>query len=97
MTNDPYAIMLAPTIATLIYFIPSTYLYGKTLGKKLMGLEVVRMSGEPRSFWRLLMRETVGKWVGMLCLGLGYIWFRFQKDRRAWHDLMTDSIVVDIR
>ena len=31
--NNPYIIKLAPTIATLLYFVSSTYFYGKTLGK----------------------------------------------------------------
>ena len=36
-----------------------------------MGLEVIRMFGEHRSFLRILMRETIGKWIGIILLGAG--------------------------
>jgi len=69
-------------------------LYGKTIGKKLLGLEVIDFKGEKRNFFQIFFRETIAKFISGVVLFLGYIWFRFQKDHRAWHDLMARTIVV---
>ncbi len=79
--------------STCYYVIP-TFLYGKTIGKKLLGLEVIDFKGEKRNFFQIFFRETIAKFISGIVLFLGYIWFRFQKDHRAWHDLMARTIVV---
>lgn len=74
-----------------IYFMA----YGSTIGKNTAGLVVIKTTDyESTSFPRMLLRETAGKAISLLCLGIGFLWFFYDEDGLTWHDLMTQSIVV---
>ena len=91
-----HADTLARLALVLFYYVLPTYASGQTLGKKLMGLYVVRFSDEKElGIGQVILRETLGKTISWLCLGLGFIWVSFNKKRRAWHDLMANTWVVE--
>ena len=77
----------------LIYEVPMTALYGATLGKMLVGLQVIRTDASPVG-WRVSLLRFLGKLVGELPFFLGCLWAAFRRDKRAWHDLMTGTRVV---
>jgi uncharacterized RDD family membrane protein YckC len=64
-----------------------------TPGKRLLGLKVVDQNGLPISFWRASGR-TAGKILSSI-LFIGYIMAFFTKDKRALHDLMAGTIVIE--
>lgn len=97
MLGVPLPEILNNIIMLLAYWVVPTTMTGQTLGKRLMGLRVVSVSGEDIGFFRILMRESVGRLISTIFLFLGYIWSFFREDRRAWHDLMVGSKVLDIR
>lgn len=80
---------IAFVIVTLGYvgFLSRLLSKGMTLGKKLLGVKVVeKLTGNNPGFWRMLLRETIGKGVSGLVFGLGYFWAIWDKDGQAWHD-----------
>jgi len=62
-------------------------------GKRLLGLKVVDQNGLPISFWRAFGR-TAAKILSSILL-IGYIMAFFTKDKRALHDLMAGTIVIE--
>ncbi len=65
-----------------------------TLGKALCGLTVRRADDQVVRVWRVLVRETLGKFISLLVLSLGYFWVGFSRRKRGWHDLMGGTQVV---
>ena len=66
---------------------------GQTLGKKALGLRVVRTGGYKLGLGRAILR-LVGYWLSTLALGLGFIWIVFDRRRQGWHDKIADTQVV---
>jgi len=74
---------------------------GQTIGKRMVGIKVVRTDGSPASFGRIfLMRNVVSTLPAFLpFIGLLYQLvidpiFIFQDSRRCLHDLIADTTVV---
>jgi len=76
---------------------------GQTLGKKVVGIRVVRANLKPVGFWWSVLREAVVK--GLLFGALGSVtggianlvdalWPLVDGERRALHDFVVDSRVV---
>lgn len=76
---------------------------GQTVGKKLMGIRVVRLGDESNpGFVRVvLLRTFVPGLIGSLPFGIGILFtlvdicFIFRSDRRCLHDLIADTKVVE--
>lgn len=61
----------------------------------MLGEQVVdRREGNFPGFWRMILRELIGKSVSSLFLGLGYFWAIWDKDGQAWHDKISGTVVV---
>jgi uncharacterized RDD family membrane protein YckC/ribosomal protein L40E len=79
-----------------LYGLAALYLWSKgtTPAKKLLGMKVITEDGEPAGFWRMAIRETVGKGISTAVIGLGLVAIPFDKERQGWHDHMFDTWVV---
>lgn len=82
-------------VMNLFYF---TYFHGttgQTLGKRLLGLKVVRLSGEPMTLGTAFLR-----WVGYIVSGvvfyLGFLWIAFDARKQGWHDKIAGTCVVRV-
>ncbi len=65
---------------------------GATPGMLIMKLRLIDLStglAPKRAFWRGVLGV-----LSALPAGLGYIWAVWEKDHRTWHDLLTDTQVV---
>jgi uncharacterized RDD family membrane protein YckC len=67
---------------------------GVSAGKFLFGIRVTRADretapGAVRGFFRAIAVS-----LSLACLGLGYLWSLWDRDRRAWHDMLTGTRVV---
>lgn len=86
------AVNLVLSAAYYVYFIGKS---GQTLGKKAMSIKVVRKDNQQvPGFMAALLRETIGKAVSAIVLGLGYLWAIWDKDKQAWHDKIAGTIVI---
>jgi uncharacterized RDD family membrane protein YckC len=81
-------------IAYVVWAI-TLFAQGTTPGKNLLGLRVVKETGEHAGFWAMLVREWIGKWwISQLILGLGFVWILLDRDRQGWHDKLMSTYVV---
>lgn len=77
------------------YYTLFTGLKGWTPGKRLLRLQVVGKDGEKISLLR-----SLGRWVAYFPSGLlyvGLLWIFVDRDRRAWHDWLGGTRVIDSR
>lgn len=79
----------------VFYFILCTYHAGTTPGKRVMNLRVVSAVEEEKlSFFNVLYRETVGRFLSGLVLCIGYILIGIDKEKRGLHDMLCDTRVI---
>jgi uncharacterized RDD family membrane protein YckC len=71
--------------------------WGQSLGKRLLKIKVVRLSGQPMELWRILiLRNLVVHVVSQACgiVALVDALLIFGEDQRCIHDHLADSKVV---
>ncbi|MFJ8104268.1 RDD family protein [Streptomyces sp. NPDC096132] len=81
----------------IVYEALPTAKWGRTLGKKLFGLEVRDIEGhEPPSFGAALRRWLVYSVPGLLVIGVvGVVWGVFDRPwRQCWHDKAAHTFVA---
>jgi uncharacterized RDD family membrane protein YckC len=88
---------VAVAAVALLNFVVVAGLSGRTLGKWLAGLRVVRKDGERLGFARSLVRHLVGYALTALTLGLGFLLAALNSRGRALHDLLAGTVVVRSR
>lgn len=83
------ALFLVPAI----YFAVATSRFGTTVGKRLLGLHVVRLDGRPLTLFEGI--ERFGAYFGILgTLGLGLFDLWRDPNRRLGHDRAVDTVVL---
>lgn len=76
------------------YFVLMTYFTGSTLGKKLLQICVVSAEERKPTFFEIVFRESVGKFLSALVLYVGYFMIGGDKQKRGLHDILSDTYVV---
>lgn len=89
-------IMLCSTLAGVFYYVFFTGYSGQTPGKMALRLKVVRLDDSPVSYGQAFIRETIGKFISGIVLGIGYLMVALRSDKRGLHDLMADTRVIKI-
>lgn len=86
-------------VAAILNFVGLTGLRGRTLGKWVTGLRIVRKNAEPLTFGSSLLRHLVGYPLSLITLGIGFLIAAFNARGRALHDIIAGTIVVreDVR
>ena len=88
----------APMLIVQLYFLRRD---GQTLGKKALGIRIVRTDGNLSSLGRLiLLRMIPPTLVGFIpiagpFLGMANVLFIFGPARRCLHDYIADTVVVE--
>ena len=87
---------LLALLLLLGYVVWALWLFGtgRSPGKWLLGMRVVREDGRSANFLIMLMREWIGKFISGMFFGLGYLWILFDRDRQGWHDKLLNTYVV---
>lgn len=98
--------ILGPMLSTVLtglatFLIPIVYnalfeggKLGSTPGKIYCGLAVRHRSGRKLTYKEAALRGF-GKYLSWICFMIGYAVAFFRKDRKALHDFLVDSIVID--
>jgi uncharacterized RDD family membrane protein YckC len=68
---------------------------GQTLGMQVWGIRVQNADGTGISLWQALLRFIVAI-ASWLCVGLGFFWSLFDKQKRSWHDMYSETQLVRI-
>lgn len=99
------ALMVLGGLAVLglfLYQLLLLYRHGQTLGKRQLGIRIVRSNGDAAEFSHLLLKRSLLPGViGMIPLlgslfGLANILWIFGDEKRCLHDLLADTIVVRV-
>jgi len=69
------------------------WMKGATPGKKLMGIRVVRLDGQPVTWWHAF--ERAGGYAAGLATGLlGFAQILWDPNRQAIHDRVAGTVVI---
>ena len=79
----------------LVYFSVMHGVFGRTLGKTLLGLKVVRLDGSELSFLDGIVR-TINYALSAIPFGLGFFVTVFSRRRLAFHDLVCGTRVIHV-
>lgn len=66
-----------------------------TIGKRLLGLEVITSDGGTTSFGQATIRHLM-KFLSLFCLMIGFLMAGWTKRRQALHDMPCDCLVVRV-
>ena len=91
--------ILLATLANALYVVGGWAWRGRTPGKSLLGLTVVRRGeiGGRGIGWKTALIRAVVLVLAGLPLGLGWVWAFFEKEKRAFQDLAAGTWVVKSR
>lgn len=68
---------------------------GQTLGMQVWGVRIQNADGSAIDLWQALLRFLISI-ISWLFLGLGFWWALFDKQKRTWHDIYSESQVVHL-
>ena len=80
-------------ILTALYYTVGVSVWSTTVGKRILGMYVLRPDGAKVNPTRALARFFTSG-ISFLILGLGYLVIAFNRDKRAMHDVICDTVVV---
>jgi uncharacterized RDD family membrane protein YckC len=86
------AIASAVFVSFVVYGAIGFWAFGKTIGKFLMGIRVVRPDGSALGAGQSLVRALAYSLSNILFLG--YVWALLTRRHRAWHDIVARTVVV---
>lgn len=80
-----------------LYFTALTgLLKGQTLGKKLLGIKIIKLDGSPMSTWESFGRYG-GYGAGLATGFMGFLQIYWDPNRQAIQDKISETLVVDTR
>ncbi|ARI77164.1 RDD family protein [Halobacillus mangrovi] len=85
---------ITTSIVFFLYFILMTKYFKATLGKMILGLNVVSLKGDSLTNGQIIFRECIGRYISMAILGLPYLVVAFTKKHQGIHDLFSDTSVI---
>lgn len=83
------------TAVTVVYLTVCWSVFGRTPGKAIVGVRIVRQGGGELTAARALLR-VLGYVVSAVPLYLGFAWVLVDGERRAWHDHIAGTQVVHV-
>jgi uncharacterized RDD family membrane protein YckC len=88
--------ILASTLISVTYSAWFIGALGATPGLMALGLKVVRPDGSSVGYGRAVARYFAAMLGGMI-LGIGYLLVAFDSEKRALHDMICDTRVINTR
>lgn len=85
---------IALLVFSFLYLWVSYAVFGKTLGKSVMGLRVVSSDGRVAMAPRQPLTRVVTYPLSFIFLGIGLLGVVFNPHRQAWHDRLARTAVV---
>ncbi len=92
--NGKLIASLISDVAIVLYFTGFHAAHGKTPGKALLGLRVVDQAGQNPALLNSFLRAFM-QVISMSILFLPFLYAFFDPQRRALHDIVADTCVVD--
>ncbi len=93
--NSPKVFQLfLPLFLASAYHIILIHRYQMTIGKMAVGIRVVSNTTERLPLKRVILRETIGKFLSGFTFGIGFLMVGFTKRKQGLHDMIAGSTVV---
>ena len=89
----PTILLVVNIVLVFGYFIFFWMSSGQTLGKALMGVRVVSVSGRPLTFLQALFRFILYP-VSAMFFFMGFFWILADNQRQGWHDNLARTYVI---
>ena len=87
----PALAVQAIALITVIGFFSIFWLKsGQTLGMQAWRIKLVRCDGADISLHDCVVR-CLAALLSALCLGIGYLWCLFDREKRSWHDRLSKT------
>jgi uncharacterized RDD family membrane protein YckC len=94
LDNDP--LLATVLLFSLFGFFAKFWTYtGQTLGMQVWGIRIQNADGSAIDLWQALLRFIVAI-ISWLPCGLGFLWMLWDKQKRSWHDMYSESRVVQL-
>jgi len=100
-SNAPLMLLLnvsSYVVSCTIVFVYYGWFYkhkGATPGKMLLRLQVASFdTGTHLTYWKAFGRETLGKMLSGMLLGVGFLMVAFRRDKRGLHDMLWHTQVT---
>lgn len=91
----PYYIIYLLTISFVYYGWFWTH-GGQTLGMKTWKLQLLQLDNRSVTWPLALIRFSVAI-ISWSVAGIGFLWSLFDPQRRTWHDIASNCVLVDLR
>ena len=69
---------------------------GQTLGMKTWKIKLIANDSQAIHWRQAIIREITAV-ISWLFLGLGFAWSIFDKQKRSWHDIASNTKLIDLR
>jgi len=69
---------------------------GQTLGMKTWKMKLQQINAQPITWSLAFIRFTTAV-ISWSAAGLGFFWSLFHPQRRTWHDIASNCVLVDLR
>ena len=88
-------LIILAAVLHVVYHVACIGGFGQTLGKRAMGIAVVRWNGSPTGYGRAFLR-SIGGLFALLTLGLANLGMFVARERRGFGDWLADTRVVRV-
>jgi uncharacterized RDD family membrane protein YckC len=86
--------LFASSTFSILYFVVAEGLWGQTIGKRCVGVRVVRATNLETPGILLAAIRYIGRIISALFLLLGYFWMLWDSRRQTWHDKLSSTLVI---
>lgn len=78
------------------YFVLLTKIYGQTLGKRVLGIQVKSSNRKELSWQDVFMREVVGRYIhqSLVITNIIYLMVPIHPQKKGLHDIIGDTYVI---
>ncbi len=81
---------------TIVNFVLRPIRTGQTIGKRIIGIQIVGSDFSKPTAGKILTRHMLGYPLGILSAFLGFAWILWDRRQQGWHDKLAHTIVVRI-
>jgi uncharacterized RDD family membrane protein YckC len=81
------------TVLGFVYAVWMLGMYGATVGKRVVGIRVVKENGKKLTYSDAAVRE-LSKYLSAFPFLLGYLWMLWDNRKQTWHDKIAGTLVV---
>lgn len=90
---NAHVVQLLTVLSIVVFFSLFWLKNGQTLGMQAWRIQLVDFQGHSPSIGKAILR-CFGAFLSAACLGLGYLWCLVDRNKRYWHDYLSQTELV---